>query len=233
MAHHLPPEDLLLEYATGALPEPLSLLVATHIALAPESRRQVRDFEEIGGALLEETQPAEMADDAFDAVMARIDSDAPVVPDGGTGGAPADDAASTRKALPEGACFKVEIPAPLRAYLADVSPGAAWRQRGGSVCELDLLPDYAGYKTRLLRISAGARIPQHTHDGAEYTLVLEGSFSDATGRYARGDVSVADDEVTHQPVAGRECDCICLAVTDAPLKMTGPFGRILNYFVDM
>ncbi len=63
--------------------------------------------------------------------------------------------------------------------------------------------------------------------------MLEGSFTDETGRYARGDVSVADPEVTHQPVAGRECDCICLAVTDAPLKMTGPLGRILNYFVDM
>ncbi|NIR59520.1 MAG: anti-sigma factor, partial [Gammaproteobacteria bacterium] len=38
------------------------------------------------------------------------------------------------------------------------------------MAEFDLLPDVPGYKTRLLRISAGARVPQHTHGGAEYTL---------------------------------------------------------------
>ena len=233
MAQHPAPEELLQEYAAGNLSEPLSLLVATHIALAPESRQAVRFYEDVGGALLEDSQPAEMADDAFEAVMARVEADAPVVPDGGTAAAPADDAERTRAALPEGVRIANDVPAPLRPYLAGRADKASWRQRAGSVSEIDLLPDYPGYKTRLLRITAGSRIPQHTHDVAEYTLVLEGSFTDATGRYARGDVSVADDEVTHQPVAGRECDCICLAVTDAPLKMTGPFGRILNYFVDM
>jgi putative transcriptional regulator len=233
MAEHLAPDDLLQAYAAGTLSEPLSLLVATHIALSPESRQAVRFYEDVGGTLLETSAPAEMADDAFDAVMARIESGTPVVPDGGTAAAPADDPARTRAALPEGVRIAADVPAPLRDYLAGATGAAAWRHRGGSVAELDLLPDYPGYKTRLLRITAGSRIPQHTHHGAEYTLVLEGSFTDATGRFARGDVSVADDEITHQPVAGQECDCICLAVTDAPLKMTGPFGRILNYFVDM
>jgi putative transcriptional regulator len=90
-----------------------------------------------------------------------------------------------------------------------------------------------GYRTRLLWIKAGAKVPTHTHGGREYTLVLQGSFSDESGRFGRGDVEVADAEVTHKPVAGSECDCICLAVTDAPLRMTGPIGRILNYFIDM
>lgn len=233
MAEQLAPEDLLQEYAAGNLAEPLSLLVATHIALSPESRQAVRFYEDVGGALLEACAPVATAGDSFDAVMARIEADTPVVPDGGTAAVPADDAARTRAALPEGVRIAADVPAPLRDYLARSASKAFWRHRGGSVAELELLPDYPGYKTRLLRITAGSRIPQHTHDGAEYTLVLEGSFTDATGRYARGDVSVADDEITHQPVAGQECDCICLAVTDAPLKMTGPFGRILNYFVDM
>ena len=233
MAEHLAPDDLLQEYAAGNLSEPLSLLVATHIALKPESRQTVRFYEDVGGALLEAGAPEAMADDAFERVMARIEADDPVVADGGTGVAPADDGERTRAALPEGVRIAADVPAPLRDYLTKTGRQPSWRQRAGSVSELDLLPDVPGYKTRLLRITAGSRIPQHTHAGAEYTLVLEGSFSDATGRYARGDVSVADDEVTHQPVAGSECDCICLAVTDAPLKMTGPFGRILNYFVDM
>ncbi len=58
--------------------------------------------------------------------------------------------------------------------------------------------------------------------------MLEGGFSDAYGHYLAGDVSVADSEVTHQPVADDDGDCICLAVTDAPLRFTGPLGSLIN-----
>jgi putative transcriptional regulator len=220
--HHRPPEELLLDYAAGSLAEPLALLVATQITLDPESRHRVQELEHLGGALLDRVEPARMSDDALDAVLARLD-ELETQGDGSDRSAAAARAATTDAGLP----------APLRTYLGDNLEGVRWRERGQSVAEAELLPDYPGYKTRLLRIAAGARIPQHTHSGSEYTLVLEGSFTDESGRYARGDVSVADPEITHQPVAGRECDCICLAVTDAPLKMTGPLGRILNYFVDM
>jgi putative transcriptional regulator len=37
--------------------------------------------------------------------------------------------------------------------------------------------------------------------------------------------------VDHRPVAGRSGDCICLAVTDAPLRLTGPIGRLFRPFV--
>ena len=57
MAEHLAPDDLLQEYAAGNLSEPLSLLVATHIALKPESRQAVRFYEDIGGALMEASAP--------------------------------------------------------------------------------------------------------------------------------------------------------------------------------
>lgn len=223
MVQHLPPDELLLDYATGSLPEPLALLVAAHVTLSPETRRQVREMEAVGGAMMETVEPAKLSDGALDAVLARLD-EAPQSAD--------EKAAETKPqtAQPKG---DGRVPAPLRSYLADGLETIEWRHRGGSVAEFDLLPDYPGFKTRLLKLKAGSRVPQHTHGGAEYTLVLEGSFTDETGRYGRGDVSVADPEVTHQPQAGSECDCICLAVTDAPLKMTGPFGRILNYFVDM
>jgi putative transcriptional regulator len=231
MARHLPPEEMLLDYATGNLPEPLAVLVASHLTLSPESRRELRVLEDLGGALLDEAEPAPLAEDALERTMARLDAEpaAPAEAPAAGRGAPA---GATAAALPEGVQIADELPAPLRRLLAGRAAAAGWRRRG-SVAELDLLADYPGYKTRLLRIAAGARVPQHTHDGAEYTLVLEGSFTDMSGRYARGDVSVADAEVTHQPVAGQECDCICLVVTDAPLKMTGPVGRILNYFVDL
>lgn len=223
MVQHLPPDELLLDYATGSLPEPLALLVAAHVTLSPETRRQVRELEAVGGAMMESEEPAKLPDGALDAVLARLDE------------APRTAAAEAVETMPQKAQVKGDgrIPAPLCAYLADGLETIEWRERSGSVAEFDLLPDYPGFKTRLLKLKAGSKVPQHTHGGAEYTLVLEGSFTDETGRYARGDVAVADPEVTHRPQAGSECDCICLAVTDAPLKMTGPLGRVLNYFVDM
>ena len=50
----------------------------------------------------------------------------------------------------------------------------------------------------------------------------------ATGRYARGDLAIADSALDHQPVADSGEDCICFAVTDAPLRLTGPVGRIVE-----
>jgi putative transcriptional regulator len=48
------------------------------------------------------------------------------------------------------------------------------------------------------------------------------------GHYRRGDIAIADQEVDHRPVADREEDCICFAVTDAPIRLTGPVGRLLQ-----
>ncbi|RDD61393.1 ChrR family anti-sigma-E factor [Ferruginivarius sediminum] len=223
MVQHPAPDELLLDYATGNLAEPVALLVASHLTLAPESRREVRDLEAIGGALLEEMEPASMSEDALDSVLARLGEHVPESFEAGEPGVPA--------GPPSGDAAK--IPAPLRALVGSDLSSLPWRERGGSVAECDILRDAPGYRTRLLWIKAGAKVPTHTHGGREYTLVLQGSFSDESGRFGRGDVEVADAEVTHRPVAGSECDCICLAVTDAPLRMTGPIGRLLNYFIDM
>lgn len=238
MVQHMPPEELLLDYAAGSLPEPLALLVATQMTLSPETRAEVRALESLGGALLEETEPAEMAPHALDSVLARLDekpraaSVAAGRRAGKAGDAVAEAGSSVGTSSVDDETARL-LPAPLRVYLEGRVSDLPWRQRGGQVAECELLPDHAGYRTRLIRIKAGAGVPAHTHAGREYTLVLDGSFSDETGRYARGDVAVADDEVDHQPIAGPERDCICLAVTDAPLKMTGPVGRFLNFFVDM
>ena len=57
-------------------------------------------------------------------------------------------------------------------------------------------------------------------DGVLRTLVLSGSFVDGTDLFVRGDIEDADASVTHQPTATLAEDCICLAVTDAPLRFS-------------
>ncbi len=66
-----------------------------------------------------------------------------------------------------------------------------WRHYG-TASEADLVIAATGYRARLIRLKAGRGVPRHTHGGSELTVVLEGSFSDETGHYARGDLAIAD-----------------------------------------
>ena len=207
---HHPSDERLLDYASGAAPEPLALLVATHLALCPLCRRTARELETLGGVLLEGAAAVPLAEGSLEQMLARLDQ-----PVAQPAAAPAGDPS---------------LPQPLRGYLGGGLDCLPWR-RLGPIAEARLLPAFKGFTTRLLWVQAGAAVPAHTHDGSELTLVLRGAFSDAGGHFARGDVEEADGSVDHRPVADPGEDCICLAVTDAPLKLTGRLGRLLNPFV--
>jgi len=206
-----PPSELLVAYAAGTLAEPQALLVATHLSLCPGCRDAAGALDAVGGALLDRLAPAEVAPEALDAVLARLDEPMP---------------ASAPPSSPDPV-----LPAPLRAYVGRGLRDIAWKRLGRGVEEFVLpIPKVDGCSSRLIRVGAGRRIPTHTHDGDELTLVLAGGFSDRSGRYARGDVCAADPSVEHRPVADADGPCVCLVVTEGRLRFSGPFGRILTYF---
>jgi putative transcriptional regulator len=210
---HHPRQERLLDYASGSLAEPMALLVATHLALCPLCRRALAELEAVGGALLEELPPEPVADDSLARLLARIDRPAPpeVV-------APATPTAT-----------ELVLPRPLRDYVGSLDQ-IGWRHFG-PLSEARLLPGFDKLTTRLLRVRPGTALPHHTHVGAELTLVLQGGFSDLTGHYLRGDVCDVDGGVDHRPVADQDELCVCLVVTDAPLRLTGWLGRLLNPFI--
>jgi len=209
------PDELLLDYASGALSEPMALVVGTHLALAPESRKRVAELEEIGGAMLNEVEAEPIAPALLDDLLSKLD-----------------DTESEILARPAESADNAGIgfPEPLRSYIAAAGSDQSWTSRG-PLEEMVLLPDYPGVKTRLLRIRPGAAMPAHTHEGRETTLVLQGGFTDESGHYRRGDIALADHDVDHQPVADDDEVCICLAVSEGRLKLTGPVGRWLNPFI--
>lgn len=216
-----PSEDMLLEYAAGSLSEPAAVLVATHLALCPECREQVFDYERIGGTLLDDLDPVSMRDGAFERTMAALEGGAPIeiATNGGragTGSGPAGD---------------LRLPQPLRACVGGEIEAVGWRSRGRGIREHELAVPGDGFRTKLLRIAPGETVPRHTHDGNEITLVLTGGFTDGTGHYERGDVAFATGEVDHAPQADPDEECLCLAVTDGALRLTGPIGRMLNLFI--
>lgn len=215
MPTHHPSQPLLMDYAAGAAREPVAVLVATHLALCPACRAEIARLEALGGALLEEVPPEPLSDAALARALSSLDA----ATDSAGGSTPGP--ASGAEAAPD-----LRVPRPLRDYLGEFDK-AAWRWRG-AISEAAVLEGFPGVRTRVMRIPGGTAIPRHTHEGSEFTLVLAGGFSDAQGHYLRGDVAEADASVEHRPVADEGEECICLAVTDAPLRFTGPMGRFLN-----
>ncbi len=63
MSRHPAPEELLLDYASGALSDSPALALALHVALDPASRRTVDQLKAVGGALIER-EPETPVDDA-------------------------------------------------------------------------------------------------------------------------------------------------------------------------
>ncbi len=209
-----PPEPLLMEYAAGALPEAVSLLVATHLTYCPDCRAEVQRLESLGGALLDSLPPVTVTTD-LDTLFAKLDNPAP---------AP----------VPPPLAGEYWMPRPVRRALASLPRRAdtplPWQRVTGALSEIRL-PTPGASRTRLMRIKAGQAMPEHTHGGTEYVLVLQGGFSDHLGHYRPGDLSISTDEDTHTPKADTDGDCICLAVVDGALKLTGPLGWVVNRFV--
>lgn len=207
---HNVPDALLTGYAAGTLPEAFNLVIATHVSLSDDSRARLAALEAVGGALIERMLPVEMDEGSLDRVLDRIIA------------LPQANARAPRRA-------DSIFPAPLADYLGHGPDAVAWRPIAAGVKQSILHADREG-TVRLLRIPAGQEMPDHGHRGVELTLVLQGAFFDGINRYGRGDIEVADEALEHTPMAAQGEDCICLAATDAPLRLKGLLPRLAQPF---
>lgn len=213
ISHHLS-DAFLLDYAAGNLSEGWSLAVATHLALCPACRRQLQAMEGAAGALLEKIPvEAGASDDSWERMKARL---------GGL------QAIEIKPEPPRKAPNAAILPEPLRSYVGGDLPDLKWRALGRGAYQILIDTGDRNTQVRLLRIPAGKPVPEHTHEGRELTLVLAGSFRDGKDLFARGDIEEADDTLLHQPIATEGEDCICLAVTEAPLKFTSWIVRLIQ-----
>ena len=209
--HHLT-DSILMGYAAGTLPEAFNLMVATHVSLCDECRARLEGFEAVGGEMLDQPASNEVAMDAgsLAATMSLI-----------AGGA------QDEIRMPRATASV--LPGPLQDYVGGDLDAIQWRGIGMGVKQA-ILPTSKDASARLLFIPAGAAMPDHGHQGLEMTMVLQGAFQDEDDYFARGDVEVADSDTHHTPVADIHEDCICLAVTDAPLQFQGLLPKIAQRF---
>jgi putative transcriptional regulator len=207
MSRHPAPEELLLDYAAGNLPEGPALAVALHVALDPSARRTVGALNALGGALLEGEQAAGFDDAALARTLA------------GLGAVEAKPAPPARRPGFDWA------PAPLLRYL---DGGAAWKRAFGGFEEIRIGLHGDSHRVSLLKLEPGKGLPVHRHVGNEYTVVLQGGYTDNTGNYGVGDFAVGPGPEQHQPIADPGPACIALIVVEKPIVLTGEWGRLLN-----
>ena len=211
MSRHRVPDELLLDYAAGVLAEGPALAVALHVALDADAWRTVRRLRGLGGALLENEAGAEMGEAALEQALARLDDvpvDDPVLPVRQPGLAPGFDWA----------------PAPLRPYLA----GRQWKRAFGGFEEIRLDLHGDSHRVALLKLEPHRGLPMHRHTGHEYTIVLQGGYTDGTGNYGVGDFAVGPGPVAHEPIADPGEPCIALIVLERPIVLTGLWARLFN-----
>lgn len=204
-----PSEERLLAYAAGTLSAPESIVVATHLALRPETRAWTDLGQALGGALLDDLEPMALDAQAREAALARLETPSSPV----------------ERALPRGA--DPSLPAPLRHF-----PLGPWRWLGPGVHVRDVLgPRDGDCRVILLKIAPGQSTPRHTHGGVELTCVLSGAYATEDGVFSPGDFEEADHSVTHQPRVVSTEPCLCVAALDGQIVLPGRLGRLLAPFV--
>ena len=116
----------------------------------------------------------------------------------------------------------------LRRYLAG---DARWQHVLGGFEEIRCACTATRHRVSLLRLKPGRGLPLHRHVGDEYTVVLQGGYTDTTGNYGVGDFCRRAGPEQHEPIADPGEPCIALIVVEKPIVLTGPIGRWLNPLV--
>jgi putative transcriptional regulator len=219
MSFHHPDDALLMSYAAGSVRIPQAMVVAVHLCFCHECRSSLKKLNHLGGLMLNAITPASIQDDDFENLMQKIESEPSISQDvAHKNQHPQDNAV---------AWFK-----PLQRYFPHKANEIVWQRQTSSISKFDLssLVKVPGFKVALQKINAGTKVPTHTHKGTEYTVVLQGGFSDELGVYHAGDFIERDSSHKHTPQALQNENCICLTVLNAPLQFTG-WQRIFNPFL--
>jgi putative transcriptional regulator len=199
------------------------------LRVVPSVKKKVYIYEQLGGDLIDISRPVDVDIEAKSRLLETLHAKRAAGELRSSNIEPIEDLEPLFRQQLEQADQR--LPKPLRRFVPSYYEHLEWSGISKSIQSYDLPFSDKQYTARFYKIAAGKELPQHTHRGNEFTLVLSGSFSDLSGDYHPGDFVLANSSTHHQPKAHDKEDCICFAVMDAPLKMTGFFGRLLNPFL--
>lgn len=203
-------DALLAGYALGSLDAPLHALVASHLAISSKNRSFVLSLEAANGAALDAVEPIRLPDRERKLTEIFAAGDA-----------------SAANPAPKASDEQGALPAPLVQYIGVSLPQIPWQASSRTPwIETFRVEESDQGAAVLYRIQPDRDMPPHAQPGSDVRLVLQGGFTDASGHYGPGDIAVAKDP--DDPSVTDHDGCLCFVVTDAPRRLLGRIGRVLQ-----
>ncbi|MEL7030058.1 MAG: cupin domain-containing protein [Pseudomonadota bacterium] len=204
MTHKSISEEILLDYAVGALSPATAALVEGSYQIRPERRALLSSLEALAAGAIESAPPARVSTGASEALIA----------------------AGPQRVEPTGNLDLVAVPPAISRLFPEGPEALQWKRLWPG---LDVMRSPVADAASLIRAKPGSRLPLHSHDGQELTLVLSGAFNDGADRYARGDVAVAGPDDEHELQIEEEGECLCFIAVEGDLRLSGPMGAVLSF----
>lgn len=204
-------EQVLTDFALGKLSPAKHVLVRCQREMSLEVTSQVAFQEQIAAAFMDDMQDVSLSPNFLENVLAAL-------PD-------AEDKA--QMVDPD------DLPPSLRNILGQTLQDMEWKNMVPGVAIHDIMGSrkYDTERLYLMRVGAGMKMPEHSHTGEEWTLILTGSYSIEDEQFTPGDLHIVNEDRTHQPKIDDDEECVCLVMTQGPLKMKGILPKLVQPIV--
>ncbi len=216
--HHLT-DETIQEYSAGALSVPMETLIACHLTVCAHCRARVERADQIGGFMISASDGVEVSASAAD-LLQRAKA--------------AGSESSTRSTGPRGDSGNLisGVPRPLGRLLPKPINQLAWKRIAPGIKQFNLDVDTNRKGAfKLLHLTPGATLSDHSHEDRELTYVVRGSYHDEIGHFKTGDIADLDGHHSHKPVIDSKEPCIALIATHSPVRYSGILSRLMQPFV--
>ncbi|AYA65049.1 ChrR family anti-sigma-E factor [Alteromonas sp. RKMC-009] len=230
MINHHPEQNQLSQFVQGSLSPAESFIVSAHCDLCPRCRKiaseetsrfaaEVFDFSSLSQDEQLESYSAMLADITQLPATAK-----PATKAASVSSITAKRGRGEKTIELDGQTF--ELPPTLQRVIHKTG---SWSGLVGKLWQAPVDLGYAGV-ANFIYMGRGGSVPEHTHRGVEYTLVLDGEFHDGKHHYRTGDFLVMDGKDTHAPYSDHISGCLVFTLLDEPLHFTSGIARLLNPF---
>ncbi|WP_371395471.1 cupin domain-containing protein [Fretibacter rubidus] len=207
--------DSLDDFANGRLSVAKHLMLVCQSEISPDIAQEIAFTEEVSASLMMDSPHSRSLTPEF------IGNVLAALPEVRAGVISRNDNQNPRLSM---------APPTLRDILGHGLRDMKWRSFIPGVATHDIVGDraYDGDRLYLMKVKAGMKMPEHDHNGEEWTLILKGGYRVNGQRFTRGDLHVAYNDNSHAPEIEAGEDCICLVMTQGKLKMQSAIGRLLQ-----
>ena len=212
-----PSSELLNQFVQGELAAGKSIVVSAHMELCESCSAKAKELQALAVSSWVDPSSAMQSDQTSEADY--VNMVAGIVTSSQIKSAPIEDLVEVDIDVLD---HSIKIP---KVLAKAASQGLKWRKVAGGISEAQLFIDNET-QCEFIYMAPGGKVPVHTHQGSEATLVLEGSFEDELGEYKTSDFIIRDAQHNHQPHSKE--GCLCFSVLDSPLQFTEGLARLMN-----